>query len=77
MEFELEFMAVHGHVRRGFTATQRYLDKERREKEQHLTGSLCASTEMVGKGWSGQISPVSRKEEEDAPVAVVGLDSIP
>jgi hypothetical protein len=29
-------------------ATYQYLDKERREKDQCLTGSLCASTERPG-----------------------------
>jgi hypothetical protein len=39
---ELRIHGRHGQVRRGSTATWRYLDGEIREKEQQLTGSSRA-----------------------------------
>jgi hypothetical protein len=47
------------------------------EKEHELTGSLRACSKRSEEGRSGRILPVSREEEEDAPVAVVGFGSIP
>jgi hypothetical protein len=47
------------------------------EKEHDLTGSSRACSERSEEGQSGRISPESREEEEDAPVAAVSFGSIP
>jgi hypothetical protein len=59
------------------TETRRELDVGEGEKNGGLTRRSWACSERSEEGRSGLISPVSREEEEAAPVAVVGLGSIP
>jgi hypothetical protein len=47
------------------------------EKDCKLTGYSCACSERPEEGRGGQILPEIGEEEEDTPVAVAGLDSIP
>jgi hypothetical protein len=74
---ELRIHGRHGQVRRGSTATWRYLDGEIREKEQWLTGSSRACSGKPEEDRSVRISPVTREKEEDVVVAVVDPGSIP
>jgi hypothetical protein len=50
---------------------------EKGEKDGEFTGGSCACSERLEEVRSGRISPVSREEEEDTLVAVVGFGSIP
>jgi hypothetical protein len=62
---------------RGATGTRRELNIGEGEKNGGLTRRSRACSERLEEGRSDLISPVSREEEEAAPVTVVGIGSIP
>jgi hypothetical protein len=77
---KLELELLHGEdiqVRWGMADSHPGFNGEKGEKDGELTGGSRACSERLEDVRSGRILPVSREEEEDMLVAVVGFGSIP